>query len=412
MNETNLQIVVDLKDEASSAFKKVGDNISKTGDQMGSRMKSLRKEASALSKVFAGAAVAGGAALGAFLFSAAKGAAEAQVQMAKFKAIMDTTSGSTKKIREELLKASQAAVKFGFDDEAAAESLARLFQRTKSAAQAQQHFALVMDLARAKNIDLASATDLVGQVLSGNGRVLKQYGIEIGDSMTPLQALGKLHQAVANQAGEFASTFPGQLAILSESWSNMKDQIGAVLLDALSPFIKQFTEWLMNEETQEKFKVWTENFKNWGEVAIPIMIDSAKLLFDTFMMWYDALVKVETKIIQVIEKMAALKNAMVGGIKQRVNDPNSLSGSFLRGLLGKANGGPVSGGTPYIVGERGPEVFMPNQSGSIIPNHGLGGGWVTVNISGNFYGTDQQTAMKFADSIAKIIGQQLKIKTI
>lgn len=34
----------------------------------------------------------------------------------------------------------------------------------------------------------------------------------------------------------------------------------------------------------------------------------------------------------------------------------------------RASGGPVMGGRPYIVGERGPELFMPSTGGSIIPN--------------------------------------------
>lgn len=37
-------------------------------------------------------------------------------------------------------------------------------------------------------------------------------------------------------------------------------------------------------------------------------------------------------------------------------------------VSGREHGGPVSGGMPYIVGERGPELFVPNQSGQIIPN--------------------------------------------
>lgn len=50
----------------------------------------------------------------------------------------------------------------------------------------------------------------------------------------------------------------------------------------------------------------------------------------------------------------------------------------------RANGGPVAGGQTYLVGERGPELFTPNTSGAIIPNHALGGpaqgGNVTVNL--------------------------------
>lgn len=40
----------------------------------------------------------------------------------------------------------------------------------------------------------------------------------------------------------------------------------------------------------------------------------------------------------------------------------------------RATGGPVSAFTPYIVGERGPELFMSNSGGSIVPNNRLGGG--------------------------------------
>ena len=37
----------------------------------------------------------------------------------------------------------------------------------------------------------------------------------------------------------------------------------------------------------------------------------------------------------------------------------------------RANGGPVQGGQPYLVGERGPEVIVPQQDGTVIPNHAL-----------------------------------------
>ncbi len=45
----------------------------------------------------------------------------------------------------------------------------------------------------------------------------------------------------------------------------------------------------------------------------------------------------------------------------------------------RAAGGPVAGGTAYLVGERGPEMFVPGQGGSIVPNHALGSGAV-VNV--------------------------------
>ena len=39
----------------------------------------------------------------------------------------------------------------------------------------------------------------------------------------------------------------------------------------------------------------------------------------------------------------------------------------------RAMGGPVSANTPYLVGERGPEIIVPRSAGQVIPNHNLGG---------------------------------------
>ena len=59
---------------------------------------------------------------------------------------------------------------------------------------------------------------------------------------------------------------------------------------------------------------------------------------------------------------------------------------------GKAIGGSVQAGQPYMVGERGQEMFVPNQSGSIIPNDKLGGGsGVVVNQTINVSTGVQQT---------------------
>jgi phage-related minor tail protein len=41
------------------------------------------------------------------------------------------------------------------------------------------------------------------------------------------------------------------------------------------------------------------------------------------------------------------------------------------GIPGRRMGGPVAAGSPYIVGEAGPELFVPTMTGQIIPNHDL-----------------------------------------
>jgi phage-related minor tail protein len=51
------------------------------------------------------------------------------------------------------------------------------------------------------------------------------------------------------------------------------------------------------------------------------------------------------------------------------------------GLTPKAVGGSVQRGQPYMVGERGAEMFVPNQSGSIIPTNKLAGGGAGVVVN-------------------------------
>ena len=56
----------------------------------------------------------------------------------------------------------------------------------------------------------------------------------------------------------------------------------------------------------------------------------------------------------------------------------SLIGSIF-GLPGRATGGPVSPGRPYLVGERGPELFVPTSAGQV--DAGSNGGARSVNVS-------------------------------
>jgi hypothetical protein len=83
--------------------------------------------------------------------------------------------------------------------------------------------------------------------------------------------------------------------------------------------------------------------------------------------------------------ISAIFNSVETLIADNFKDIVSKAGgslpSFITDLFGKkADGGPVSGDTPYIVGERGPELFVPSNNGTIVPNHQLGTG-ATYNYS-------------------------------
>jgi hypothetical protein len=81
-----------------------------------------------------------------------------------------------------------------------------------------------------------------------------------------------------------------------------------------------------------------------------------------------------------LEAAASYLNAITKGLTGK-----ELAVSLGPGFAPRAMGGPVAGGSTYLVGERGPELFTPGASGSITPNHALGGGGgggITVNVNG------------------------------
>jgi len=71
---------------------------------------------------------------------------------------------------------------------------------------------------------------------------------------------------------------------------------------------------------------------------------------------------------------------------------------------GRALGGPVMGGTPYLVGESGPELFTPNTTGSITRNSDLGGS-SPVNVNFTIVANDTQGFDQLLSSRKGVIQQ-------
>lgn len=104
--------------------------------------------------------------------------------------------------------------------------------------------------------------------------------------------------------------------------------------------------------------------------------------------------------------IAPLANAIFGG----ENGGGILAGLKLGGA--RAAGGPVRGGTTYLVGEKGPEMFTASRSGKIIPNHELGGMGGSIQVIPSPYfdvvvdGRVQRAAPAIAQGGAQLAGQQ------
>tara|TARA_Y100000114_G_scaffold76975_1_gene70706 strand:+ start:2415 stop:5057 length:2643 start_codon:yes stop_codon:yes gene_type:complete len=99
-----------------------------------------------------------------------------------------------------------------------------------------------------------------------------------------------------------------------------------------------------------------------------------------------------------------------GGLFSSFVGNSSLTGAFSPGaggpspLLGfRAGGGSVRGGGSYVVGERGPEMFTPGVSGTVTPNHVLGGNTnIVVNVDAS--GTEVEGDEASSSQLGKLIG--------
>ena len=125
-----------------------------------------------------------------------------------------------------------------------------------------------------------------------------------------------------------------------------------------------------------------------------------------------------------LNKSFALKDAIINtynGVAKALNNPFPLNLGFaavalangmaqvaaIRSTQFRANGGPMSAGSPYIVGERGPELVVPNQAANVVPNDQLSGGNFTINISANDTAGFDELLTKRRGTLMNIINQSL-----
>lgn len=84
--------------------------------------------------------------------------------------------------------------------------------------------------------------------------------------------------------------------------------------------------------------------------------------------------------------------------------------SVFSGLSGFANGGRPPVGRPSIVGERGPELFVPSRAGTIVPNHMMGGANIVVNVDAS--GSQAQGNEPNAKALGAVIGAAVQAELV
>lgn len=115
------------------------------------------------------------------------------------------------------------------------------------------------------------------------------------------------------------------------------------------------------------------------------------------------------KLKSVIDYLKRVRDgiASIGG---KVSSAFSFASSL---LPGRAAGGPVMNGQPYMVGERGPELFVPSGAGRIVPNYALAGAGsapvINLTITGNSFMGEEDMVEKIGNKLIGIVKQNMRL---
>lgn len=147
------------------------------------------------------------------------------------------------------------------------------------------------------------------------------------------------------------------------------------------------------EELKEKAQDTFGAMQDIGVKSVNRLEDSIMGVIDGTKSLKDAFADMATSIVNDLIRMQ-IRKSITGPLSGFLEEGlGSLfgggGGGFASGFagapaLGFADGGVTSSRRPYMVGERGPEMFVPNMTGRVVPNNALGGGGeVTVNVINN-----------------------------
>jgi lambda family phage tail tape measure protein len=252
-----------------------------------------------------------------------------------------------------------------------------------------------------KRVDLKVQTDQTGlsplrkQIATINEEARKA-ALEAGrafsstfdneDGLTPERA-----EQLAAGLGEIAN---GYKAISNEQIKalGVSDQYLSGNLDSLSAWREEF-----KIGTKDAFTKFKDDANDAGKQAADSFSTFTSGMEDAFVQFVQtgklSFKSLANSIIADLVRIA-VRRAIVAAI-----------GGPLGSLFGMANGGPVMGGTPIIVGERGPELFVPQSAGKVINNSTLKGSGQSPSSSGGQttvnYNIQAVDAASFRSLVAK-----------
>ena len=167
---------------------------------------------------------------------------------------------------------------------------------------------------------------------------------------------------------------------------------------------------------QAKIKSFAETIKNVGSQVGDVVVKSFKSMEDSLVTFVRtgtlSFKKLADSIINDMIRIA-IRQAIIAPILGGFGDIFSKSTKKIGPKLPatpRASGGPVSSGSPYLVGEKGPEIFIPNKSGKIAPNSSIGN--TVINVSVNAQGTEVQGNEAQGQSLGRVIASAIQVELI
>ena len=294
---------------------------------------------------------------------------------------------------------SQQGILFGVTDEELRPAIERMSRATGDLQQAQDLTRLAMDISAGTGKNLEAVTNALGKAYEGNTGSLGRLGLGIDaaslKSMSFDEVTKTLSDTFAGQATVQAETFAGKMDRLKVAFDEGKETVGSYLLDAITPMVTKFVDDVLPNISKTASKLSNDlkpafnSIKDIVNALMPVL----KLLGQVFT---TVVVPALTTTLNIVARVIDTVSDMVSGIKSAITKiaefskaiANSAVGKAVGGILdailpGRAAGGPVTGGSPYIVGEKGPELFVPQTSGRIVPNNQMGGAsTININVTG------------------------------
>jgi hypothetical protein len=230
----------------------------------------------------------------------------------------------------------------------------------------------------------------LGQALLPAVTSIAQFLLNVG--VPAFERLGAVITQFQPQITALANVFTQNLGQGSETLRRFTDILNTYLLPILRSI---FLPALAGLRTAFGFirDSITENsgkFQEFGERLIPL----ATFVRDTLAPLIGGVLRIAFEVLGKSIGVAIGFFADILGIIGRVIDKvvelsrriaeSPLGAGISRvvdAIVGRQFGGQVTAGTPYLVGEAGPELFVPSRSGQIIGNGDMGGGSVNVYVT-------------------------------